>query len=211
MVATDSLNVTRRKAPRLWRKVLSVCGILLLLLLLLLRYVGVFGGNIRTVSEGRVYRSAHITGDLLENLLQEKGVRTVLNLRGGSMNDWWYRSEVESCQKLHVRHIDAAFSAVKFPPPHVLVNILGVLDHAEYPLLFHCRGGSDRSGLVGTLYLHLYENVPLDEAQKRQLTLRYGHIRIGQAHAMDDFFEIDRKSTRLNSSHSSVSRMPSSA
>lgn len=195
MTATESLPVTQHKPRRLWRRVLLALGIFVAFVLVLLRYMGVFGGNIRTVSEGRVYRSAHITGALLENLLQEKGIRTMLNLRGGSLNDWWYRSEVESCRKLHVRHIDAAFSAVKFPPPQVLMTILGVLDNTTYPLLFHCRGGSDRSGLVGTLYLHLYENVPLEEALQRQLTWRYGHIRFGQAHAMDDFFEMYRQNS----------------
>ncbi len=195
MVATETLTVTQRKPRRLWRKVLLAFGVFVVFVLLLLRYMGVFGGNIRTVSEGHIYRSAHITGNLLDDFLKDKGIRTMLNLRGGSLADTWYRSEIESCQNLHVRHIDTAFSAVKFPPPQVLVNILGVLDNAEYPILFHCRGGSDRSGLVGTLYLHIYENIPLDEAQKRQLTWRYGHIRFGQARAMDDFLEMYRQNS----------------
>ena len=37
--------------------------------------------------------------------------------------------------------------------------------------------------------------MPLDEAESSQLTWRYGHIPFGQAHAMDDFFELYRKTS----------------
>ena len=89
--------------------------------------------------------------------------------------------------------MDVALSAVKYPPPPDLIKILDTFDHAPYPILFHCRGGADRSGLAGTIYLNLYKNVPLDEAQHRQLTWRYGHIAFAQAHPMDDFFTLYRK------------------
>jgi protein tyrosine/serine phosphatase len=176
-------------------RLLKGLGIFVLGVLLFLWFIGVFGGNIRTVSEGKVYRSAQITGTLLDNFLKEKGIRTVLNLRGGSSHDWWYKAEIDSCTKMSVNHVDAAFSAVRFPPPQVLKKILGVLDHADYPILLHCRGGSDRSGLISTLYLHLYENVSLDEAQARQLTWRFGHLRYGQARSMDEFLDMYRQNS----------------
>ena len=169
-------------------------ALFLLVVLGLLRYVGVFGGNIRTVEEGRVYRSANIYGKLLDDTIQEKGIRTVLNLRGGNPSEAKYRSEVESCAKFGVKMIDAPFSAVRYPPPSILQDIFKTFDTAQYPILFHCRGGSDRSGLVGTLYLHLYKKVPLDEAQAAQLTWHYGHLSWGQAHAMDDFLNLYRTS-----------------
>ncbi len=162
-------------------------------LLLLLWYMGVFGGNVRTVEAGRAYRSAAITGSNLETVLQEKGIKTVLNLRGGSDKDEWYRSELETTRKFGAKHLDFAFSAVKYPPPAELVKLISAFEHAEYPILFHCRGGADRSGLAAALYLHLMKGVPLDEAQHQGLTWRYGHLSFGQAHAMDDFFTLYRK------------------
>ncbi|MCX6379855.1 MAG: tyrosine-protein phosphatase [Armatimonadetes bacterium] len=188
-------NTASRPKNRL-KRVAVGSAILLMLLLGLLRYVGVFGGNIRTVEEGRVYRSANIYGKLLDDTLQSKGIRTVLNLRGGVVNgvgDAKYLSEAQSCKQLGVKMIDLPFSAVRYPPPKVLENILKVFDTEAYPILFHCRGGSDRSGLTGTLYLHLYKNIPLDEAQSAQLTWHYGHLSWGQAHAMDDFLNLYRK------------------
>ncbi len=186
-------NAAPRPKSRLKRVGLGF-AILLLFVCGLLRYVGVFGGNLRTVEEGRVYRSANIYGKLLDDTLESKGIRTVLNLRGG-MGDAKYLSEAESCKRFGVKLIDTPFSAVRYPPPHILEGILKAFDTAEYPILFHCRGGSDRSGLVGTLYLHLYKHTPLDEAQAAQLTWHYGHLSWGQAHAMDDFLNLYRKTS----------------
>jgi hypothetical protein len=109
------------------------------------------------------------------------------------MQDSWYRSETESCQQRGVKHVTLSFSAQKMPPPGELKRLLKTFDTAEYPILFHCRGGADRSGLAGTLYLHLYKKIPLEEAQSRQLTLRYGHVPGGMARAMDDFLDLYRR------------------
>ncbi len=184
-------RVTRRHLR--WRRTLIVLAGLLLGLLLLLWYVGVFGGNLRTVVPGRVYRSAELTGPLLESVLTSRHIHTVINLRGSAPGDAWYRSEIASCARLGVAHVDVPFSAVRMPPPQQLQTLLATFDTATYPILFHCRGGSDRSGLAGTLYLHLYQGVPLDTAEARQLTWRYGHLSWGQAHAMDDFFTLYRQ------------------
>ncbi len=195
MTTSEITSIPQKRVRRRGMRLLKGTGLFVVFVLLFLWFIGVFGGNIRTVSDGKAYRSAQITGALLDNFLKEKGIRTVLNLRGGSSRDWWYQAEIDSCEKVSVHHVDAAFSAVRFPPPQVLQKILGVLDHADYPVLLHCRGGSDRTGLISTLYLHLYENVPLDEAQARQLTWRFGHIRHGQARPMDEFLDMYRQNS----------------
>lgn len=187
---------TRERALRKGRRLRKLTGgivFFLLSVLLFLWYIGVFGGNVRAVVPGKVYRSAQLTGRNLEEVLETYRIRTVINLRGGSEKDGWFRSERESAKRYDATFITAAFSAVRMPPPDQLRRLLQTFDRAAYPVLFHCRGGADRSGLAGTLYLHLYENVPLDEAQARQLTLRYGHIRWGQARPMDDFFDLYRR------------------
>lgn len=187
-------------ASRRIRRALVAGALLVALLLLFLWYIGVFGGNVRTVAPGRVYRSAQLTGAHLNTLLDTHGIRTVINLRGASPEATWYRSETASCRARGVTHIDIALSAVRLPPPEELRKLLRAFDTATYPVLFHCRGGADRSGLAGALYLHIYERVPLDQALASQLTWRYGHLsgRIGgfaygQAYAMDDFFALYRR------------------
>ena len=83
--------------------------------------------------------------------------------------------------------------ATSLPPPERITELLRALDKADYPVLIHCQGGADRTGLASTLYLNVYRNVPLDEAERKELTWRYGHFSRGEAHPMDDFFDLYRK------------------
>jgi protein tyrosine/serine phosphatase len=55
-------------------------------------------------------------------------------------------------------------------------------------VLMHCKSGADRAGLMSVLYRHLHEGVPLSEA-KKELSLRYGHIRQAHTGILDYFFE----------------------
>ena len=73
-----------------------------------------------------------------------------------------------------------------------MLDLLKTFDTAEYPILIHCQGGSDRTGLASTIYLNLYQNIPLDSAEQQQLTFRYGHISWGITHPMNDFFDLYR-------------------
>lgn len=171
-------------------------------------YIGVLGGNVHAVKQGRVYRSAQLTGkaigpltacwtgNSLAQVIEANGIKTVLNLRGGSMKNDWYREEVETCARLGVKHVDVSMSAIRAPNPIQLKRVLETFDTARYPILFHCQGGADRSGLVGTLYLHLYQGVPLDEAQVEQMTFRYGHISASRAGVLDRFLNLYRRGSR---------------
>jgi hypothetical protein len=167
--------------------------VVLIVLVQFLWYIGVFGGNVRAVEAGRVYRCAQLTGNTLGRVLDRYAIRTVIDLRGGSPRDAFYRSEITECSRRRVAHVDIPFSARFLPPPQKLQALLHELDSAQYPVLLHCQGGSDRSGLAGTLYLSIYKHIPLDVAEADQLTWRYGHFSFGTAHAMDDFFRLYRR------------------
>jgi protein tyrosine/serine phosphatase len=156
----------------------------------ILWYIGVLGGNVHEVVKDRVYRSAQLTGSNLDTVFNIDHVKTDINLRGGNLSDDWYRSETSSCKLYGVTHIDVPMSASKLPTPDQLDKLIYIFDHAKYPVLFHCKAGSDRSGLVGTLYVNIYQHVPIKQAEYEQLTWRYGHISWGQTHAMNDFYNL---------------------
>lgn len=152
--------------------------------------MGVLGGNVHAVVPNRVFRSAQLSSTALGDVLEREHIRTVINLRGG----WSGKSAEEAaCASRDIKHVDVPMSALALPPPERLKRLLEVFDTSAYPILFHCQGGADRSGLVGTLYLALYEHVPLDLAEERQLTWRHGHFPVGATHAMDDFFDLYRR------------------
>ena len=156
-----------------------------------LYYIGLFNGNVREVQPGYLYRSSHLSPARFSRVVREHGIRTVICLKGGDPSDAWFREQGEICRANGATLTGIRFSARELPKPKRLKKLLRLLDRSRYPLLVHCDGGADRSGLASTLYLHLYAGVPLDEAQRRGLTWRYGHFR-SRAPAMDQFFDLYR-------------------
>ena len=153
-------------------------------------HIGVIGGNVHEVERGKVYRSAQLTGHNLDDVLTRNHIRTEVNLRGGNPKDAWYRNELEECRQHDVDHIDIGMSARRYPTPDQLARIFEVFDHARYPILYHCKAGSDRTGLVSTIYLNTYEHEPIAQAYADGLSWHYGHFSFGETHAMDDFVRL---------------------
>ena len=157
----------------------------------LLAHNGLLNGNLRTVIEGQVYRSAQLSPRKLNGVLRRYGIRTVISLRGGDEGDDWFRDQAAVCAAQQVRLERISLTAMRLPRPGHIKKLIRFFDEAEHPLLFHCRGGADRSGLAATIYLHLYAGLSLDEAQRQGLTWKYGHLPL-QAAAMDEFFDLYR-------------------
>ncbi len=151
------------------------------------------GTNQHVVLPGRVYRSAQPSGPQLAAMIRADGIRTVLNLRGTAQpvnlpRAGWYRAEAEATHAAGVSLEDVTLSAFLLPPPAELRRAIEVLDHAEAPILIHCKQGADRTGLVSAVALLLYSDATLSAA-RRQLWPTYGHFPVGRTVAMDDFFD----------------------
>ncbi|HEY3297347.1 MAG TPA: tyrosine-protein phosphatase, partial [Armatimonadota bacterium] len=147
----------------------------------------------RTVESGELYRSGQLRGKHLAYVLESKRIRSVINLRGYSKTDTDLDRERNLSKAMGVKHVDISMSASRLPEPNELRKLINAFDVLPRPILVHCLGGSDRSGLASTLYMSIYKRMPLDQAQASQLTCRYGHISFGKAHAMDDFFSMYRQ------------------
>jgi protein tyrosine phosphatase (PTP) superfamily phosphohydrolase (DUF442 family) len=173
-----------------WRTVgrLAVAGILFLLLLEALRVLA--WTNTHEIIPGKVYRTAQLSGDGLKAYIADKGIKTVINLRGFCPGDHapWYREEIRATFALGVSQEDITFSANRLPPPTELKRLIEVLDRTEYPIAFHCKRGADRTGMTAAIVMLLHTDASLDRA-RRQLWPRYGHFRFGRTAAMDEFFD----------------------
>ena len=66
---------------------------------------------------------------------------------------------------------------------NAVVDCLGKM---EKPLLFHCKSGADRAGLVSAVYLMVYEGVSVQEAMK-QLSFRHVHVDFTATGVLDYF------------------------
>ena len=144
--------------------------------------------NRHTVIPGKIYRSAQPSGDDVRELARERGIKTVVNLRGLSPEFDWYKDECRAVHDLGLSQEDITLSANSLPPPNELRRVVEVLDRCEYPILVHCKAGADRTGLVAALALLLHTDATPGEA-RRQLLPRYGHFRFGRTASMDKFFD----------------------
>jgi protein tyrosine/serine phosphatase len=132
-------------------------------------------GNIHTVIPGRLYRSAELSRGGFEQVIIHFHIRTVINLRGADPGERWYQNELAAALAVGARHVDLRLSATHLPSPAKLQEIKTVLEHAEPPILVHCQGGADRSGLVAALYEFWIAHYTAAEAGA-QLSFNYGHF-----------------------------------
>jgi len=146
-------------------------------------------GNIHEVAPGRVYRSSQLSAAELDSLIRKRGIRTVVNLRGSCIQFDWYQAECQVTQNHQVSQEDITLSANRMPPPAEIHRLIEILDQAEYPILFHCRQGADRTGLAAALFLMLKTDTDYAVA-RRQCSPLYGHVRMLTTANMDRFFDM---------------------
>ena len=144
--------------------------------------------NVHTVVPDRVYRTAQLTPDRLREFIAEKGIRTVVNLRGVCSEMPWYLGECRTTHAANVNQEDITLSAKRYPAPAEVRRLVEVLDHTAYPLVFHCQRGADRTGLASTVARLLLTADDLATA-RRQLWPRYGHLAVGRTAVLDAFFD----------------------
>jgi undecaprenyl-diphosphatase len=147
------------------------------------------GGNIHAVIPGRAYRCSQPSPEGLERLIRAYHIRTLINLRGCANPFPWYLDECRVTQRLDIAQEDVCFSAGRLPSVAELRHLLEVLDHCDYPILFHCQRGADRTGLTAAIVLMLQSDLSFAEA-RRQLGLRYGHLALGRPANLDWFFDL---------------------
>jgi protein tyrosine/serine phosphatase len=116
------------------------------------------------------------------------GIRTVVNLRG-TPDAGHYLLEREACEKLGLNMVDFTVFSREAPSREVVLGAKRLFDEIEYPALMHCKSGADRAGVMSVLYAHFRLGLPMKEAL-RQLSLRYGHMRMGSTGVLD--FAIER-------------------
>jgi protein tyrosine phosphatase (PTP) superfamily phosphohydrolase (DUF442 family) len=135
---------------------------------------------------GRAWRSGQPAPHHIDALARS-GLRTIVNLRGtrpcGS-----YLLEKKACDRLGIILIDFKIRSRLAPAREEIKAAADLFQRIEYPVLLHCKSGADRAGFMSVLYRFLAEDVSLLEA-KRQLSLRYGHLRQSATGVLDYFFE----------------------
>lgn len=147
-------------------------------LLDLVRAVGskLLGCNLHAVEEGRVYRVARgrVSKETFLALLADLKIRTALDLRRTrtASEDALSPDEIEATG---VRFFNVHLRSSALPLPSALSRFVEILDGAEYPVLFYCKRGTDKTGFAALLYRMLVKGEPLEQAREELAFLPYGH------------------------------------
>jgi protein tyrosine/serine phosphatase len=116
-----------------------------------------------------------------------RGIRTVINLRGG-MHTSFRALEVDACARYGLDLVDFVVASRDVPTKAQVLGARRLFDTVRYPALMHCKSGADRAGLMGVLYRHFRQGLPIREAVE-QLSPKYLHMRAGLTGVLDYVFE----------------------
>jgi len=119
--------------------------------------------------------------------LPRRGIRTVVNLRGRTDTSTYVYEEA-ACRKAGLKLVDFRVRSRAAPTREEVLAARDLFASVEYPMLMHCKSGADRVGLMSVLYLYTRRGIPIEQA-RRQLSLRYGHIRQADTGILDHFFD----------------------
>ena len=117
---------------------------------------------------------------------RDQGVRTVINLRGG-FGASFYALEKAACAELGLTLVNFTIASRDVPTRDQVRGAKALFDAVEYPALMHCKSGADRAGLMGVLYRHFRQGLPIREAVE-QLSLKYLHMSAGLTGVLDHVF-----------------------
>ncbi|MHC5078550.1 MAG: protein-tyrosine phosphatase family protein, partial [Planctomycetota bacterium] len=135
-----------------------------------------FGCNLHTVEGGRVYRVARgrMATPKMKALVKELGIRTAVDLRREktSSEDELGAADFDA---LGVRFENVHVRSSALPFPSKLARFVDILDQAEYPILFYCKRGTDKTGFASMLYLMLEKDKPVEIAKKQLAFIPFGH------------------------------------
>jgi uncharacterized protein (TIGR01244 family) len=155
-------------------------------------YLGILQltGNFHPVIAATLYRSAQPSPADIEQYRAKYGIRTIVNLRGEHDRANWYEAEATEAKRLGITLINFEMSAGQELTQDRVAKLVAIFKHAEKPILIHCKGGADRSGLASALYLAAVAKQG-ERAAESQISIRYGHISLpfAPAYAMDLTFE----------------------
>jgi protein tyrosine/serine phosphatase len=119
--------------------------------------------------------------------IARRGIRTVVNLRG-QIDTSTYAFEKLACERAGLKLVDFRIRSRAAPTRQEVLAARDLFASVDYPILMHCKSGADRVGLMSALYVHTRHGVPIETA-RRQLSLRYGHIRQADTGILDHFFD----------------------
>lgn len=173
----------------IWRR--RVLTALLVPVGALLIYVAytLYDANFHVIMNGEAYRSGQMNSAQFTRVIQACGIKSIVNLRGENLGTAWHQAEIQTAAKWQVAHYDFGYGSGDELTLARLDQLVALLRQAPKPVLIHCEGGADRSGLAAALYCYAIAGEKPQTAE-RQLTIWDGHVPLirPKVTAMNDSF-----------------------
>ena len=119
------------------------------------------GYNFGVVEAGHLYRSSLPDDRFMRFLNKKYGITRVICLRHGPL------PYEQTARELNIDlHIFVWDSTAPPADPREVEKILALMRDKKYVVLVHCGAGSARTGYVCARYRILYQNWPLEKAEK---------------------------------------------
>lgn len=131
--------------------------------------------NFHPIEDGRAYRSAQLDGASLALVLEEYGIRTVVNLRGENVGEPWYDTERAVVTAAGAKLVDIGMSANALPSREALLLLYDTFETAEEPVLIHCKAGADRTSAAAAIWRMAVDG-DSRAAAMRELSPLYGYF-----------------------------------
>ncbi len=161
----------------------SIAGILVIvgvLPVVYFRAVYAHAKRLHVVEEGRVYRSGQMTAAGFADAVHVYGLKTIVNLQDDFPDpDVQVRflseeriKESELCEQLGVRYLSISPDLISRRligerRPAAIDHFLAIMDDpANYPILFHCKAGLHRTGILAAVYRMEYQGWSHEEAYR---------------------------------------------
>jgi protein tyrosine/serine phosphatase len=130
--------------------------------------------NFHTVVANEVYRSGNPSQAQLGNWHARYGIKTVVDLRGDGVN-CSYPDEQRAVDRsgMHLEYVPLLAS--RLPSVAALVKLVNIIEESPRPILLHCEGGADRTGLASFIAAMAVGGQCYRQAEE-QFSARYLHL-----------------------------------
>jgi len=132
--------------------------------------------NFHIVDDG-IWRSAQPSIESIA-VMKMHGLKTIINLRGDEDNHLW---ESRICDSLDIQYFHIPMDGREVPDTADLNKILKVIENQKnQPVMYHCLGGKDRTGIVTAVYRLKNSNVGFEEVHTEMLMYGYNEEKFPQ-------------------------------
>ncbi len=125
--------------------------------------------NFHIVDDG-IWRSAQPSIESIA-VMKKHGLKTIINLRADKENHLW---ESRVCDSLGIQYYHLPMDGREVPDTADINKILRVIENQQnQPVMYHCLGGKDRTGIVTAIYRLKNSDIGFKEVHTEMLIYGY--------------------------------------